>query len=76
MENKSLGLLSEEELEYHKRFMSCTTIEELQKMADDTNHINENVDSIQYRTIDIPLEEFKNKYDLIDIKDLKGKYGF
>lgn len=76
MENKSLGLLSEEELEYHKRFMSCTTIEELQKMADDTNHINENVGSIQYRTIDIPLEEFKNKYDLIDIKDLKGKYGF
>ena len=76
MENKSLGLLSGEELEYHERFMRCTTIEELQKMADDTNHINENVDSIQYKTIDIPLEEFKNKYDLIDIKDLKGKYGF
>ena len=22
------------------------------------------------------IEEFKEKYDLIDIRDLKGKYGF
>ena len=76
MENKSLELFTEEELEYHNRFKSCSSIEELQKLADETNRINESVDAIQYRTIDMSIEEFKKRYDLIDIKDLNGKYGF
>ena len=76
MEDKSLAFLTAEELEYDKRFKQCSTIEELQKLADETNLLYENNAQIQYREIDMTVEEFKEKYGLVDINDLKGKYGF
>ena len=61
MEDRTLQLLTEEELEIHRRFERCSTIEEIRQLEED---------------IDMSIEEFKEKYGLIDIKDLKGKYGF
>ena len=65
--------LTEEEWAYHKRFMACTTIEELQQLGEEMNAFFEDK---PIRAIEMPIEEFKKKFDLIDIKDLKGKYGF
>ena len=76
MEEEALSFLTAEELEYDKRFKQCSTIEELQKLADETNLLYENNTQIQYRKIDMTIEEFKEKYGLVDINDLKGKYGF
>lgn len=76
MEDKSLQLLTEEQLEVHRRLEQCTTIEELRKIEEELNLLNENVEPFQEEDIDMSIEEFKEKYDLIDIRDLKGKYGF
>lgn len=75
MENKVLTLLSEEQLEIHNKLCNCTTMEELQEVALDALRINESVD-LQSLEIGMSIEDFKKKYDLIDIKELKGKYGF
>lgn len=45
-------------------------------MERETKILDEDIENIQYDNIDMSIEEFKEKYDLIDIKDLKGKYGF
>lgn len=69
-------LLTEEELELNRRFRECTSMEELQKVAEETKFLNENTETIRYPEISMTLEEFKQKYNMIDIRDLKGKYGF
>ena len=76
MEDKSLLLLTEEELDILKRFEQCTTIEELKQLGREVSLLNESKGSIVYEDMDISTEEFKDKFDLIDIRDLKGKYGF
>lgn len=76
MEDKSLLLLTEEELDILKRFEQCTTIEELKQLEREVSLLNESKGSIVYEDMDISTEEFKDKFDLIDIRDLKGKYGF
>lgn len=76
MEDKSLQLLTEEELEILKKFEQCTTIEELKQLEREVNILNENKSPIEYEDMDMSTEEFKEKYDLIDIRDLNGKYGF
>ena len=35
-----------------------------------------NEEPLQEEDIDMSIEEFKERYGLIDIKDLKGEYGF
>lgn len=76
MEDKSLQLMTEKELDIHNRFEQCTTIEELKQLEEELNLLNEDVEDIQYKSFDMPIEEFKEKYGYVDIKDLKGKYGF
>ena len=71
MEDKSL-LLTEEQLEYHRRFEQCTTIEELRQLEEEMNFWYKNEEPLQEEDIDMSIEEFKEKYGLIDIKDLKG----
>ena len=71
-----MQLLTEKELEIHKKFVQCTTIEELKQLEDELNLLNENVEAIQYKSFDMSIEEFKEKYGYISIKDLRGKYGF
>ena len=75
MEDKSL-LLTEEQLEYHRRFEQCTTIEELRQLEEEMNFWYKNEEPLQEEDIDMSIEEFKERYGLIDIKDLKGEYGF
>ena len=69
-------LLTEEELELFKKAENCTTIEELQNLEKETSTINEGISQTSHIITDMTVEEFTKKYDLIDIKDLKGKYGF
>lgn len=77
MIDKSLELLTEEELNLNKRFEECKTIEELKALEKEINVLYENnADTRQHKQINMSLEEFKKKYDLVDIRDLKGKYGF
>lgn len=76
MDNKSLELLSEKEQMIIKKINSCTTIEELREVEKEFSNINEGKESTHYSEHNMSIEEFKNKYDLIDIKDLRGKYGF
>ena len=76
MEDKSLELLTEEQLEYHRRLEQCTTIEELWQLEEEMNLRFKDEEQMQEEDIDMSIEEFKEKYDLIDIRDLKGKYGF
>lgn len=70
------GLLTEEELELFRKAGNCTTIEELQKLEKETSTINEGINQTSQIVTDMTVEEFTKKYDLIDINDLKGKYGF
>ena len=76
MENKSLALLSEKGIEIHKRLLECETIEELQAIVLDTEIFNEDKSNACFIELDISEEEFEKMYDLIDIDNLKGKYGF
>ena len=69
-------LLTEEELELLKKVESCTTIEELQKLEVEMTTINESRTTSSHIITDMTVDEFTKKYDLIDINDLKGKYGF
>ena len=68
--------LTEEERELFKKAGNCTTIEELQNLEKETSTINEGIRQTSHIITDMTVEEFTKKYDLIDIKDLKGKYGF
>ena len=70
------SLLTEEELELFKKAENCTTVEELQKLEKETNEINEGISQTSHIITGMTVEEFTKKYDLIDINDLKGKYGF
>ena len=73
MEDKSLELLTEEQLEYHRRFEQCTTIEELRLLEEEMNLRFKDEEPIH---TDMSIEEFKEKYGYVSIRDLKGKYGF
>ena len=70
------SLLTEKELELFRKAENCTTNEELQKLEKETNTINEGMSQTSHIITDMTVEEFTKKYDLIDINDLKGKYGF
>ena len=70
------SLLTEEEFELFKKAENCTTIEELLKLEKETNTINEGMSQTSHIITDMTVEEFTKEYDLIDINDLKGKYGF
>ena len=70
------SLLTEEEFELFKKAENCTTIEELLKLEKETNTINEGMSQTSHIITDMTVEEFTKKFDLIDINDLKGKYGF
>ena len=70
------SLLTEKELELFRKAENCTTNEELQKLEKETNEINEGISQTSHIITDMTVEEFTKKYDLIDINDLKGKYGF
>lgn len=77
MIDKSLELLTEEELKLNKRFEECKTMEDLKALEKEINLHYENIaEPLQYKQINMSLEEFKKKYELVDIRDLKGKYGF
>ena len=52
MEDKSLQLLTEEELDILKRFEQCTTFEELKQLEREVNLLNENKGPIEYEDID------------------------
>lgn len=75
MDDKILELLSEEQLKIHNRLCNCTTMQELRQVVLDASKLNESTDP-QPLEIGMSIEEFKKKYDLVDIEDLKGKYGF
>ena len=70
------SLLTEKELELFRKAENCTTNEELQKLEKETNEINEGISQTSHIITDMTVEEFTKKFDLIDINDLKGKYGF
>ena len=70
------SLLTEKELELFRKAENCTTIEELQKLEKETSTINEGISQTSHIITDMTVEEFTKKFDLIDINDLKGKYGF
>ena len=70
------SLLTEEELELFRKVENCTTIEELQKLEVEMTTINESRTTSSHIITDMTVDEFTKKYDLIDINDLKGKYGF
>lgn len=67
MEDKSLQLLTEEELDILKRFEQCTTFEELKQLEREVNLLNENKGPIEYEDIDyvhwrIQREIWFNRY--------------
>ena len=70
------SLLTEKELELFRKAENCTTNEELQKLEKETNEINEGISQTSHIITGMTVEEFTKKYDLIDINDLKGRYGF
>ena len=70
------SLLTEKELELFRKAENCTTIEELQKLEKETSTINEGISQTSHIITDMTVEEFTKKFDLIDINDLKVKYGF
>lgn len=75
MEDKALLRMSDEELELHRKMESCTTIEELRELVNEYNILIEN-QGHEKINLDMTEEEFKKVYGYINIRDLKGKYGF
>ena len=73
---KYYKLLTEEELCLNKEAEKCTTIEELRVLEENTNLLNENSKQTVHEITNMTVEEFKKEYQLVDINDIKGKYGF
>ena len=73
LENKVLELLTSKELELTRKFSKCKTLDELDALSKETM-ICENVNCIQCKKIDMSIEDFKKKYDLVEETELFGKY--
>lgn len=69
-------LLTDEERAFDKRLEACTTVEELQQLGEEMDQFFKDNPLPPKVINNMTLEEFCKKYDLIDIRDLKGKYGF
>lgn len=64
-------ILSEEEKEYFRKSQSCRSSEERKKLIMEDQRLQESNSDIEYPYVDMSLEEFCAKYNLIERDDFK-----
>jgi len=63
-------LFTSEAKEYFAKSRNCKSSEERRKLIYEDNLLNESTESIEYPYVDMPLEDFIKKYNLV-VRDKK-----
>ena len=63
-------LFTSEAKEYFAKSRNCESSEERRKLIYEDNLLNESTESIEYPYVDMPLEDFIKKYNLV-VRDKK-----
>lgn len=75
MDENTLSLLTEDEINLHKEFLQCQNEEELERFIKKVEMLNESRENNEIPHLDMTLEEFRAKYHTISHEDLMKKYG-
>ena len=72
MKDKSLELMTEEELKFHEEFTRCQTMEEIFELEKRWNKLNESRENT-IPHYDMTLEELCKRYNLVLFEDVIKK---
>lgn len=75
MKDKSLELMTEEELKFHEEFTCCQNMEEIYELEKRWEKLNESRENT-IPHYDMTLEEFRAKYHTTSYEEMKKKMGF
>lgn len=75
MKDKSLELMTEEELKFHEEFTRCQTMEEVYKLEKRWSKLNESRENNTIPYYDMTLEEFRIKYHTTSHEEMRKKLG-
>lgn len=73
MEDKSLELLTEDELIFHEEFCRCESREEVFELDKRTRRLNESRGEVEIPRLDMTLEEFRKKYHTTPLEEIMKK---
>ena len=76
MKDKSLELMTEEELKFHEEFTRCQNMEEIYELEKRWAKLNESRENNTIPHYDMTLDELCEKYNLVLLEDVMKKYGF
>lgn len=74
MKDKSLELMTEEELRFHEEFTRCQNMEEIDELEKRWNKLNESREN-KIPHYDMTLEELCKRYNLVLFEEVMKKYG-
>ena len=72
MKDKSLELMTEEQLKFHKEFTCCQNMEEIYELKKRWEKLNESRENNTIPHYDMTLEEFDKKYKLKSHEEVWG----
>ena len=72
MKDKSLELMTEEQLKFHEEFTRCQNMEEIYELKKRWEKLNESRENNTIPHYDMTLEEFDKKYKLKSHEEVWG----
>lgn len=75
MKDKSLELLTEEELKFHEEFTRCQSVEEIDELEKKQRRLYESQGNQSIPHYDMTLEEFRAKYHTTSHEEIMKKMG-
>ena len=75
MKDKSLELMTEDELKFHEEFTRCQNMEEIYELEKRWEKLNESRENNRIPHYDMTLEEFRAKYHTTSYEEMKKRMG-
>ena len=75
MKDKSLELMTEEQLKFHEEFTCCQNMEEIYELKKRWEKLNESRENNTIPHYDMTLEEFRAKYHTTSHEEMKKRMG-
>ena len=75
MKDKSLELMTEEQLKFHEEFTCCQNMEEIYELKKRWEKLNESRKNNTIPHYDMTLEEFRAKYHTTSYEEMKKRMG-
>ena len=75
MKDKSLELMTEEQLKFHEEFTCCQNMEEIYELKKRWEKLNESRENNTIPHCDMTLEEFRAKYHTTSYEEMKKRMG-